>query len=93
MKIKVLTRDKGNIVAAVLPDPRGRNLAEAGPAVMAVMSFDEVELPAGTRSADISPLLQRARIKRVKKTVSLKVSKKLTKRARPVPKRRGADKA
>ncbi len=88
MKIKVLSRGKGNIVAAVLPGPRGRNVTEAGPAVMGGMSFDEVELPAATRSADIPPLLQRARIKRANKTVSLEVTKKPAKRTQPARKTR-----
>lgn len=82
MKIKVLNRGN-NIVAAVLPAPRARNMAEAGPAVAAGMSFDEVDLPAATRRADIPLLLQRASIKRGKQTVSLAISKKPAKRARP----------
>lgn len=82
MKIKILSRGKGNIVAAVLqPKARVRNLTEAGPAVLPGMSFDEVELPPATRGADIPQLLQHARIKRDKKTVSLEVSKKRPARA------------
>lgn len=89
MKIKVLSRRKGNIVAAVLlPKARVRNLTDAGPATLPGMSFDEVELPPATRSADIPQLLQRARIKRDKKTVSLKVSKKRPARARTARKTR-----
>lgn len=89
MKIKVLSRRKGNIVAAVLlPKARVRNLTDAGPATLPGISFDEVELPPATRSADIPQLLQRARIKRDKKTVSLKVSKKRPVRARTARKTR-----
>jgi hypothetical protein len=89
MKIKILSRTKGNIVAAVLPPESGaQNLTEAGPAAMPGTKFDEVELPAATRSADLPKLLSHARIKRGKKTVSLEISKKKPSRTRAAKKPR-----
>jgi hypothetical protein len=90
MKIKILSRTKGTIVAAVLPPETGvQNLAEGGPAARPGTKFDEIELPATTRSADIPQLLRRARVKRGKKSVSLEVSKKQPARARTARKSRG----
>jgi len=90
MKIQILSRTKGTIIAAVLPPEAGvQNLTAGGPAMKPGTKFDEIELPATTRSADIPQLLRHARVKRSKKSVSLEVSKKKPVRARAARKTRG----
>lgn len=77
MKIKILSRTKGTIISAVLPAEGDiENLAEGGPAERRGTKFDDIELPATTASDDIPKLLRHSRVKRGKKSASLKVSKK-----------------
>lgn len=72
MKIKILSNDKGVILAAVLPtDRRTRNLTECAPHVVGNNRFHEIELPKGTRGTAISGLLEHSWIKRVKETFTL----------------------
>jgi hypothetical protein len=89
MKIKILSRTKGNIVAAVLPPDAGvQNLTEGGPAARTGTMLDEIELPATISSAEIPQLLRHARVKRGKKSVALEVLKKPPTRVRAARKTR-----
>ncbi|MCG7961470.1 MAG: hypothetical protein JAZ17_02660 [Candidatus Thiodiazotropha endolucinida] len=83
MKIKVLSDSKGTIVSAVLP-PEGEveNIAEGGPAISRGQCFDELEVPVIKEDQELPQLLKRLRVKRGKKSVSLKMKKQKTVRTR-----------
>jgi len=89
MKIKLVSRKNGTIVAGVLPPKRGaRNVVVAGIALSPGMKLDEVALPAGMRGANIEKMLVGSRIKKGKKSVSLVLAKRRPSRTRAARKAR-----